>query len=35
VRDGLYAATTKGVVKGSSTANNNLLFSPPAGFGQP
>jgi subtilisin family serine protease len=35
VREALYAATTKGVVKGSNTANNNLLFSPPAGFGAP
>ena len=35
VRDALYAATTKGVVKGSNTANNNLLFSPPTGFGAP
>ncbi len=33
VRDGLYAATTKGVVTSSSTANNNLLYTPPAGFG--
>ena len=33
VRDGLYAATTKGVVTSSSTANNHLLYSPPAGFG--
>jgi subtilisin family serine protease len=27
VRDALYAATTKGIVKNSSTANNHLLFS--------
>jgi subtilisin family serine protease len=35
VRDGLYNATTKGVVTGSNTTNNNLLFSPPGGFGAP
>ena len=33
VRDGLYAATTKGVVTSSSTTNNHLLYTPPAGFG--
>lgn len=33
VRDGLYAATTKGVVTSSNTANNHLLYTPPAGFG--
>jgi subtilisin family serine protease len=27
VRDALYAATTKGIVKSSSTTNNHLLFS--------
>jgi subtilisin family serine protease len=27
VRDALYAATTKGVVTGSSTANNHLLHT--------
>jgi serine protease len=27
VRDALYAATTKGIVKSSSTANNHLLYS--------
>ena len=35
VRDGLYAATTKGVVTSSSTSNNHLLYTPPAGFGPP
>jgi len=33
VRDGLFAATTKGVVTSSNTANNNLLYTPPTGFG--
>jgi serine protease len=33
VRDALYAATTKGVVTGSNTTNNHLLYSPAAGFG--
>jgi PKD repeat protein len=33
VRDALYAATTKGVVTGSSTTANHLLYSPPGGFG--
>ena len=27
VRDALYAATTKGIVKSSKTANSNLLFT--------
>ena len=27
VRDALYAATTRGVVKSAKTANNNLLFT--------
>lgn len=35
VRDGVYAATTKGAVTSSSTANNHLLYTPPAGFGPP
>lgn len=33
VRNALYDAATKGVVTSSSTANNHLLYSPPAGFG--
>ena len=33
VRDGLFNATTKGVVASSSTTNNDLLYSPPGGFG--
>ncbi len=33
VRDGLVAATTKGIVTSSKTTNNNLLYSPPEGFG--
>jgi subtilisin family serine protease len=33
VRDGLFAAATKGVVTSSKTANNHLLYTPPAGFG--
>jgi subtilisin family serine protease len=35
VRDALFSATTKGVVTNSSTANNNLLYSPPTGFRAP
>ena len=35
VRDGLYAATTKGVVTSSSTVSNHLLYTPPTGFGPP
>jgi len=35
VRDGLYAAATKGIVTSASTANNHLLYTPPAGFGAP
>jgi subtilisin family serine protease len=35
VRDALFNASTKGVVTSSSSANNNLLYSPPAGFGLP
>ncbi|HSQ30707.1 MAG TPA: S8 family serine peptidase [Gemmatimonadaceae bacterium] len=33
VRDALFNATTKSIVINSSTANNHLLYSPPAGFG--
>jgi subtilisin family serine protease len=33
VRDGLYEATTKAIVNLSKTANNHLLYVPPAGFG--
>lgn len=33
VRDALFNATTKGIVANSSTANNDLLYSPPSGFG--
>jgi subtilisin family serine protease len=33
VRDALYNAATKGVVTSASTANNHLLYTPPAGFG--
>ncbi|HTJ24223.1 MAG TPA: S8 family serine peptidase [Gemmatimonadaceae bacterium] len=33
VRDALFNAATKGIVINSSTANNHLLYSPPAGFG--
>jgi subtilisin family serine protease len=33
LRDALYAATLKGVVTSSNTANNHLLYSPPSGFG--
>ena len=33
VRDALFNAATKGIVLSSSTANNHLLYSPPAGFG--
>ena len=35
VRDALFAATTKGIVTSSNTTNNNLLYSPPTGFGPP
>ena len=33
VRDGLFNASTKGIVASSSTTNNDLLYSPPGGFG--
>ncbi len=33
VRDALYAATTKGIVTSSNTANNHLLYTDPAGWG--
>jgi len=33
LRDALFNATTKGVVTSSSTTNNHLLYTPPAGFG--
>ena len=29
VRDGLYAATTKGIVTGAQSANNHLLYTGP------
>jgi subtilisin family serine protease len=35
VRTALFDALTKGVVTSSNTANNHLLYSPPAGFGAP
>jgi len=33
VRDALFAATTKSIVTSANTANNHLLYTPPAGFG--
>ncbi|HET7373484.1 MAG TPA: S8 family serine peptidase, partial [Gemmatimonadaceae bacterium] len=33
VRDALFNAATKGVVLSSNTTNNDLLYSPPSGFG--
>lgn len=35
VRDALYAATTKGIVTSSSTANSHLLYIDPNGGGEP